>query len=478
MLQALKARGVPAGILSNGDPEMLAVAVKSAGLDGLLDPLLSVHAIAPLQDRPGRLRAGPAGAEAAGARDPVRLQQRLGRDRRHLVRLHHAVGQPRRAAARTARHRADAHRQQPARRARLLSHSFEPNRRHDRTHHRPPPASRHRAEALHRRPRCCPAPASTPPPSGRASTPIVHDLAPKNAALLAERDRLQAELDAWHKANPGPDPRACAKYRAFLEKIGYLVPVPAKVKVTTKNVDAELALQAGPQLVVPITNARYALNAANARWGSLYDALYGTDVMPKTAAPSKGSGYNPVRGAKVIEYARHVLDRCAPLRQGSHLDSTAYRVVDDALAVTLKDGTHRRPEEPGAVRRLPGREPTRRRAVLLSHHGLHMDIRIDRAHPIGRDRPGRRVPTWCSRRRCRPSSTSRTRSPWSMPPTRCWPIATGSGILRRHADRNRRQGRQDLHARPQPGPPSTPARAARTWRCTAARCCSCATSAT
>ena len=131
---------------------------------------------------------------------------------------------------------------------------------------------------------------------------IVADLAPKNAALLAERDRLQTELDAWHSANPGPI-RNMRKYRAFLEKIGYLVPVPATVKATTKNVDAELALQAGPQLVVPITNARYALNAANARWGSLYDALYGTDVIAETDGagkvdPATGKGYNPARGAR------------------------------------------------------------------------------------------------------------------------------------------------------------------------------------
>jgi malate synthase len=214
---------------------------------------------------------------------------------------------------------------------------------------------------------------------------IVHDLGPKNAALLAERDRLQAEIDAWHQANPGPI-RNMRKYRAFLEKIGYLVPVPAKAKVTTKNVDAELALQAGPQLVVPITNARYALNAANARWGSLYDALYGTDALPEDGGAERGPGYNPVRGAKVIEYARHVLDRCAPLAKGSHLDSTAYRVVDNNLAVALKNGTTVGLKNPAQFVGFQG-EMDVPSAVLLSHHGLHLDIRIDRAHPIGRDDP-------------------------------------------------------------------------------------------
>jgi malate synthase len=218
---------------------------------------------------------------------------------------------------------------------------------------------------------------------------IVADLAPKNAALLAERDRLQAELDAWHQANPGPI-RAMKKYKAFLQKIGYLVPVPARVRATTKNVDAELALQAGPQLVVPITNARYALNAANARWGSLYDALYGTDALSEADGATKtgpnGEAYNPVRGAKVIEYARHVLDRCAPLKKGSHLDSTAYRVVDNQLAVTLKNGQTVGLKNPAQFVGFQG-EMGSPSSVLLSHHGLHMDIRIDPAHPIGKTDP-------------------------------------------------------------------------------------------
>ncbi len=218
---------------------------------------------------------------------------------------------------------------------------------------------------------------------------IVADLAPKNAALLAERERLQAEIDAWHKANPGPI-RGMKKYKAFLQKIGYLVPVPEKVRATTKNVDAELALQAGPQLVVPITNARYALNAANARWGSLYDALYGTDALPEddgaTRVGAGGEGYNPVRGAKVIEYARHVLDRCAPLKKGSHLDSVSYRVVDGALAVTLADGRSVGLQTPAQFvgYQGPADAPS---SVLLVHHGLHLDIRIDAAHPIGKSDP-------------------------------------------------------------------------------------------
>jgi malate synthase len=218
---------------------------------------------------------------------------------------------------------------------------------------------------------------------------IVHDLAPKNAALLAERDRLQAELDAWHTKHPGPV-KKMAKYRAFLEKIGYLVPEPGAVKVTTKNVDAELALQAGPQLVVPITNARYALNAANARWGSLYDALYGTDALPETDGATKvaadGSGYNPVRGAKVIEYARHVLDRTAPLKKGSHVDSTGYAVEGGALVVTLSNGQRTTLAKGKQFIGYQGDAATPT-SVLLQHHGLHLDIRIDRGTRIGGSDP-------------------------------------------------------------------------------------------
>jgi malate synthase len=210
---------------------------------------------------------------------------------------------------------------------------------------------------------------------------LVADLAPKNAALLAERERLQKELDAWHSANPGPV-KKMGKYRKFLEGIGYLVPVPAKVKATTKNVDAELALQAGPQLVVPITNARYALNAANARWGSLYDALYGTDALPETDGAEKGPGYNPVRGAKVIEYARHVLDRTAPLTRGSHIDSTGYAVKDGALAVSLKDGSTVGLKKPAQFVGFQG-DAAAPSSVLLVHHGLHLDIRIDRSTATG-----------------------------------------------------------------------------------------------
>ena len=210
---------------------------------------------------------------------------------------------------------------------------------------------------------------------------IVSDLAPKNAALLAERDRIQLAMDAWHQAHPGPIADMAA-YRAHLESIGYLVPVPADVQATTAHVDAELALQAGPQLVVPILNARYALNAANARWGSLYDALYGTDAIAEDGGAEKGRGYNPVRGAKVIAFARGVLDQAAPLATGSHADATAYAVVNAQLAVTLKDGTVTGLRDHGAFVGYQG-EPGAPSSVLLTHNGLHLDIQIDRTTTIG-----------------------------------------------------------------------------------------------
>jgi len=218
---------------------------------------------------------------------------------------------------------------------------------------------------------------------------IVHDLAPKNAALLAERDRLQAELDDWYRANPGPV-RDKAGYRAFLEKIGYLVSMPQDVKVTTANVDAELALQAGPQLVVPILNARYALNAANARWGSLYDALYGTDAISTadgaTQAGPNGEAYNPVRGAKVIAFARDFLDRSAPLAKGSHADATGYRVEGGLLAVSLRDGGTTGLADATKFVGFQG-EASAPSAILLKNNGLHIDIRIDRSRGIGKDDP-------------------------------------------------------------------------------------------
>ncbi|SFM82579.1 malate synthase G [Variovorax sp. OV329] len=215
---------------------------------------------------------------------------------------------------------------------------------------------------------------------------IVADLAPKNAALLAERDRLQAEMDAWHKANPGPiGAEAMPAYRAFLEKIGYLQPHPKGAKATTENVDAELALQAGPQLVVPILNARYALNAANARWGSLYDALYGTDAISEEGGAEKGKGYNPVRGAKVIAFAREVLDQAAPLVNGSHKDATGYSVKDGQLVVALhSSSTHLQDPATFAGYQGDAANPT---SVLLKHNGIHLDIQIDRSTPIGKTDP-------------------------------------------------------------------------------------------
>ena len=211
---------------------------------------------------------------------------------------------------------------------------------------------------------------------------IVSDLAPKNLALLAERDRLQAEIDSWHKAHPGPI-RDMTAYSQFLEAIGYLLPQPDGVKATTTQVDAELAVQAGPQLVVPILNARYALNAANARWGSLYDALYGTDVISDADGAEKGTGYNPVRGAKVIAFARNVLDQHTPLNAGLHSDATGYAVVDGQLSVTLANGSRSGLKDASQFAGYQG-DAAAPSSVLLTHNGNHIDIIINRNTPIGK----------------------------------------------------------------------------------------------
>ncbi|HST27880.1 MAG TPA: malate synthase G [Rudaea sp.] len=214
---------------------------------------------------------------------------------------------------------------------------------------------------------------------------IVRELSLKNAALLAERARLQTALDDWYAAHPGPIADMAA-YRAFLREIGYLGDAPANVAVTTANVDDEIAVQAGPQLVVPISNARYALNAANARWGSLYDALYGTDAIPDTDAAARGKGYNPVRGARVIKFARQFLDDTIPLQSGSHRDATGYALANDALTVTLRDGATTHLRDGAQLLGWRG-DPATPEALVLAHHGLRFEVAFDADDAIGRDDP-------------------------------------------------------------------------------------------
>ena len=211
---------------------------------------------------------------------------------------------------------------------------------------------------------------------------VIHDLAPKNRALLAKRDELQAKIDAWHQARAGQAHDAAA-YKAFLQEIGYLLPEPAAFQATTQNVDDEIAITAGPQLVVPVMNARFALNAANARWGSLYDALYGTDAISEEGGAQKGPGYNEVRGAKVIAFARDFLDSAAPLEGASHKDATGYRVEGGKLVVALASGATAGLQNPAQLVGFQG-EASAPKAVLLKHNGLHFEIQIDRASLIGK----------------------------------------------------------------------------------------------
>ena len=215
---------------------------------------------------------------------------------------------------------------------------------------------------------------------------LVKELTPKNDALLAKRDRLQANLDQWHKANPGPI-KDMPAYRKHLNEIGYLVEQPKIVLGTTNNVDDELALQAGPQLVVPVLNARYALNAANARWGSLYDALYGTDVISEDQGATKSGGYNPIRGAKVVAFARNFLDQSAPLLKGSHRDAVSYSVEQEGkLLIKLSDGTstHLSDDIQFIGYQGVGSNPS---SILLRNNGIHIHIEIDKSKTIGSTDP-------------------------------------------------------------------------------------------
>jgi len=210
-------------------------------------------------------------------------------------------------------------------------------------------------------------------------------MAPRNRDLLKFREDLQVKIDQWHRENQSQSINL-DEYKGFLKDIGYLKPEGEDFAATTANVDDEVARVAGPQLVVPISNARFALNAANARWGSLYDAVYGSDIIPEEGGADKGPGYNPVRGEKVIAYARGVLDESAPLAQGTHSDSVLYRVDGGKLVVKLKDGSETGLKDPAQFVGYKGSK-SEPESVLLVRNGMHLEIQVDASHPIGQDDP-------------------------------------------------------------------------------------------
>ena len=212
---------------------------------------------------------------------------------------------------------------------------------------------------------------------------LIHDLSPRNRELLATRDELQARIDAWYQESGG-EASDLPGYKAVLKEIGYLAPEGDDFTVGTANVDPEISTIAGPQLVVPLTNARYSLNAANARWGSLYDALYGTDAISEADGAERAGEYNKVRGGRVIAFARDFLDASAPLASGSHRDATSYAVADGALAVTLENDSVSGLRAPAKFAGYAG-DAAAPSAVLLKNNGLHIEITIDRSHPVGRD---------------------------------------------------------------------------------------------
>lgn len=215
---------------------------------------------------------------------------------------------------------------------------------------------------------------------------VVSDLTPKNQELLARRDELQAQIDKWHRSHV-LEPVDPVAYKQFLTDIGYLLPEPEDFTITTAGVDDEITTTAGPQLVVPILNARFALNAANARWGSLYDALYGTDVISEEDGAEKGTGYNKIRGDKVIAYARGFLDEVVPLAEGSWSEATGLKIDDGALEVALGDDKVTGLSVPEAFVGYTGELGEPQWSVLLRNHGLHIEILIDRPRPSARPTP-------------------------------------------------------------------------------------------